>query len=89
MGSVMIEENVVSAANCECLATIDLLEQHIRDAGFTPRRRNMFYDRVDETGRALERHRDATWAARNAERGGDVRPAALERQFSGRAAVEA
>jgi cyclic dehypoxanthinyl futalosine synthase len=82
MGSVMIEENVVSAANCECLATIDLLEQHIRDAGFTPRRRNMFYDRVDETGRVTARHHDAAWAAANAARGGDVRPDAIERQLA-------
>ncbi|MHC4846064.1 MAG: cyclic dehypoxanthinyl futalosine synthase [Planctomycetota bacterium] len=78
MGSVMIEENVVSAANCECLATIDLLEKQATDAGFTPRRRNMFYDRVDETGRLVERGHDAAWAARNP--AGDVRPAAIEAQ---------
>ncbi|MHC5210802.1 MAG: cyclic dehypoxanthinyl futalosine synthase [Planctomycetota bacterium] len=82
MGSVMIEENVVSAANCECLATIDLLEKQIREAGFTPRRRNMFYDRVDERGRVTARHRDAAWAASNADRGGDVRPGAIEREFA-------
>ncbi len=82
MGSVMIEENVVSAANCECLATIELLESQIRAAGFEPRRRNMFYDRVDETGRVAQRHHDAAWAARNAGRGGDVRPAPIERQFA-------
>jgi len=82
LGSVMIEENVVSAANCECLATIELLESQIRAAGFLPARRNMFYDRVDERGRVLRRHHDAAWAARNAAGGGDVRPAAIERQFA-------
>jgi len=78
MGSVMIEENVVSAANCECLATIDLLEEQATAAGFTPRRRNMFYDRVDETGRLTARSHDDAWAAKNS--GGDVRPAAIEAQ---------
>lgn len=82
LGSVMIEENVVSAANCECLATIELLEEHIRAAGFTPARRNMFYDRVDESGRVLRRHSDPAWAAKNAAGGGDVRPAAIEREFA-------
>jgi len=78
MGSVMIEENVVSAANCECLATIDLLEEQASDAGFKPRRRNMFYDRVDETGRLTERRQDVAWAAKNP--AGDTRPAAIEAQ---------
>ncbi|HTE05868.1 MAG TPA: CofH family radical SAM protein [Planctomycetota bacterium] len=87
MGSVMIEENVVSAANCECLATIEVLEGQIRAAGFTPARRNMFYDRVDGTGRVLRRHHDAAWAASNAARGGDTRPAAIEAQFAELAAA--
>jgi cyclic dehypoxanthinyl futalosine synthase len=89
MGSVMIEENVVSAANCECLATIDLLEKHIRGAGFVPRRRNMFYDRVDEAGRVFARHHDAPWATANAALGGDTRPAEIERQFQELAAAGA
>jgi len=89
MGSVMIEENVVSAANCECLATIELLEAQIRAAGFTPARRNMFYDRVDAAGRVLHRHEDAAWKARNAARGGDTRPVAIEKQFAELAASRA
>jgi cyclic dehypoxanthinyl futalosine synthase len=87
MGSAMIEENVVSAAACECLASIDEIERHVRDAGFTPARRNMFYDRVDERGRVLRRHADARWARHNAARGGDVRPEAIEQQFAGLAAT--
>ncbi len=82
MGSAMIEENVVSAANCECLASIAEIERNVRAAGFTPARRNMFYDRVDERGRVLRRHRDARWAAANAANGGDTRPAAIEREFA-------
>jgi cyclic dehypoxanthinyl futalosine synthase len=81
MGSVMIEENVVSSANCECLASIASLEQHIEAAGFTPRRRNMFYDRVDEQGRAVERHHDAYWSERHSE--GDARPVHVERELAG------
>ncbi len=82
LGSVMIEENVVSAANCECLATIELLEEHARAAGFVPVRRNMYYDRVDALGRVTARHHDARWARANAARGGDVRPAAIEAQLA-------
>lgn len=72
LGSVMIEENVVSAANCECLADIAEMEKQIRAAGFSPARRNMFYDRVDERGALVERRTDAVWGGKNAE--GDVRP---------------
>jgi cyclic dehypoxanthinyl futalosine synthase len=75
LGSVMIEENVVSAANCECLATIELLEEHIRAAGFTPARRNMFYDRVTRRATCCDATPTRPGAAKNAARGGDVRPA--------------
>lgn len=80
LGSVMIEENVVSAANCECLVEISEMEKHISAAGFTPRRRNMFYDRVDDRGRITERHHDPAWAAANP--AGDVRPGALAEQLA-------
>ena len=72
LGSVMIEENVVSAADCECLVDIAEMEKHIRHAGLAPRRRNMFYDHVDETGAVVARHHDQFWAQRNPE--GDTRP---------------
>ena len=80
LGSVMIEENVVSAANCECLADIGEMEKHIRSAGFTPRRRNMFYDRVDDLGRITERHDDPAWDLANP--AGDTRPTALADQLA-------
>ncbi len=45
-GSVMLEENVVSAAGSTFAMTIDEVERHIRAAGFVPVRRNMRYDHV-------------------------------------------
>ncbi len=45
-GSVMLEENVVSAAGSTFAMTIDEVERHIRGAGFVPVRRNMRYDHV-------------------------------------------
>jgi len=44
-GSVMLEENVVSSAGCTHPASIAEIERHIKDAGYTPRRRNMLYER--------------------------------------------
>jgi cyclic dehypoxanthinyl futalosine synthase len=45
-GSVMIEENVVSAAGTTFQMDAEEVERHIRDAGFEPARRNMRYERV-------------------------------------------
>jgi cyclic dehypoxanthinyl futalosine synthase len=45
-GSVMIEENVVSAAGTAFAMDADEVERHIRDAGFWPARRNMRYEIV-------------------------------------------
>ena len=42
-GSLMIEENVVSAANTTHRTTTDEMERLIRDAGFTPARRRQDY----------------------------------------------
>ena len=42
-GSLMIEENVVSAANTTYRTTTDELERLIRDAGFSPARRRQDY----------------------------------------------
>ncbi len=43
-GSIMIEENVVSAAGARFRFTADGIQQAIREAGFTPRLRNQQYD---------------------------------------------
>ena len=45
MGSIMIEENVISAAGAKHRATDDTLRRLIRDAGFTPRQRTTLYER--------------------------------------------
>ncbi len=47
-GGTMMEENVVSAAGCFHLTEIGEIERAIEAAGFVPRRRNFFYEIVDE-----------------------------------------
>ncbi|HUK67109.1 MAG TPA: cyclic dehypoxanthinyl futalosine synthase [Anaeromyxobacteraceae bacterium] len=51
-GSVMIEENVVSAAGTTFQMDSEEVERHIRDAGFTPARRNMIYQRLSKEVRS-------------------------------------
>lgn len=48
MGSLMIEENVVSAAGTRFRTTEAELRQLIAQAGYVPRRRNVFYELVEE-----------------------------------------
>jgi cyclic dehypoxanthinyl futalosine synthase len=48
-GSLMIEENVVSAANTTHRTSIDEMERLIRDAGFTPARRRQDYSIIAPT----------------------------------------
>jgi cyclic dehypoxanthinyl futalosine synthase len=47
-GGTMLEENVVSAAGCFHLESIETIERTIERAGFLPRRRNSWYGRADE-----------------------------------------
>jgi cyclic dehypoxanthinyl futalosine synthase len=47
MGSLMIEENVVAAAGTVHHLTLDQIKGAIREAGYIPRRRNVFYEYVD------------------------------------------
>ncbi|MEM7310812.1 MAG: cyclic dehypoxanthinyl futalosine synthase [Planctomycetota bacterium] len=47
-GGTMIEENVVSAAGCFHLESIQTIERMIRGAGYEPRRRNSWYGIDDE-----------------------------------------
>ena len=60
-GSLMIEENVVSAANTTHRTTVDELDRLIRDAGFTPARRRQDYSLI--TGGGLAHEAFATVAA--------------------------
>lgn len=48
MGSLMIEENVVAAAGTVHYLTIEEIRGAIEELGYTPRRRNVFYELVDE-----------------------------------------
>ena len=46
MGSTMFEENVVSAAGTTFAMNAEEIERAIRACGFTPQRRNVFYEEV-------------------------------------------
>ncbi len=46
-GSAMLEENVVSSAGCSHPASVEEIERHIKDAGFTPQRRTMLYEDIE------------------------------------------
>jgi cyclic dehypoxanthinyl futalosine synthase len=48
MGSLMIEENVVAAAGTVYHLTLEEIKRCIREAGFVPRQRNVFYQLIDE-----------------------------------------
>ncbi len=47
MGSLMIEENVVASAGTVHYLTLEQIKSAIRELGFIPRQRNVFYDYVD------------------------------------------
>ena len=49
MGSLMIEENVVASAGTVYYLTLEEIKRCIREAGYVPRQRNVFYEYVDET----------------------------------------
>ena len=48
MGSLMIEENVVAAAGTSFRTTEEQLRRAIREAGYIPQRRNVFYQLLDQ-----------------------------------------
>ncbi|HUQ72192.1 MAG TPA: cyclic dehypoxanthinyl futalosine synthase [Planctomycetaceae bacterium] len=48
MGSLMIEENVVAQAGTVHHLTLETIRRLIRDAGYIPRQRNVFYEYLDE-----------------------------------------
>lgn len=48
MGSLMIEENVVSAAGTVHHLTLEQIRGAIRELGYIPRQRNVFYALIDE-----------------------------------------
>lgn len=57
MGSLMLEENVVSAAGTVHHLTLDQMRSAISELGWDPRRRNVFYELVDDkTDQLKESH---------------------------------
>lgn len=48
MGSLMIEENVVAAAGTVHYLTLNQMRDAISELGYTPRRRNVFYQLIDD-----------------------------------------
>ena len=52
MGSLMIEENVVSSAGTVHHLTLDQIRRAIREAGYIPRQRNVFYEYIDRAPEA-------------------------------------
>ena len=66
MGSIMIEENVVSSAGTAYRMSQDEMEHLIRSAGFIPRQRTNLYERLvtrEETAEAARRYRPSLTAA--------------------------
>ena len=47
MGSLMIEENVVASAGTVYYLTLEQIKNTIREAGYVPRQRNVFYEYVN------------------------------------------
>ena len=47
MGSLMIEENVVSSAGTVYHLTLEQIKRSIRESGYIPRQRNVFYQYID------------------------------------------
>ena len=48
MGSLMIEENVVSSAGTVYHLTLEQIKNAIRETGYIPRQRNVFYQYIAE-----------------------------------------
>ena len=47
MGSLMIEENVVASAGTVYYLSLEQIKNAIREAGYIPRQRNVFYEYID------------------------------------------
>ena len=51
MGSLMIEENVVASAGTVHYLTLEQIKNAIRELGYEPRQRNVFYEYVDNVSK--------------------------------------
>ena len=54
MGSLMIEENVVAQAGTVYYLTLEQIKRAIRESGYIPRQRNVFYEYIDAEPQAAE-----------------------------------
>lgn len=54
MGSLMLEENVVSSAGTVHHLSLETIRRCIREAGYIPRQRNVFYEYIDQCDEAEE-----------------------------------
>ena len=54
MGSLMLEENVVSAAGTVHHLTLEQMRSAIRELGYVPRRRNVFYELFEDDDPAVQ-----------------------------------
>ncbi len=54
MGSLMIEENVVASAGTVHHLTLEQIKNAIREAGYIPRQRNVFYEYIDAEPNAAD-----------------------------------
>jgi cyclic dehypoxanthinyl futalosine synthase len=48
MGSLMIEENVVASAGTVYHLSLEQIKRAIRESGYVPRQRNVFYAYLDD-----------------------------------------
>jgi cyclic dehypoxanthinyl futalosine synthase len=62
MGSLMLEENVVSAAGTVHHLTLEQMRSAISQLGWTPRRRNVFYEVFEDEPSSAESARMAARA---------------------------
>ncbi len=53
MGSLMIEENVVSQAGTVHHLSVEAIRRCISSAGYTPRQRNVFYECIDDASEVM------------------------------------
>jgi cyclic dehypoxanthinyl futalosine synthase len=70
MGSLMLEENVVSAAGTVHHLTLEQIKDAIREAGYVPRQRNVFYELIDETNHRGTEDTEARQTEQNERRQG-------------------
>ncbi len=79
MGSLMIEENVVASAGTVYYLTLEQIKTAIREAGYIPRQRNVFYEYIDRKEPGI----------RNQESGVRNQEAVIEHKGSGEKASRA